>query len=361
MPALGVHDPLALVGVSDAEILAKRDALAEQDIPLQPSETIRCSVAELFRLRQIIDTWDMNGASVLPFETVEGAVYYFDKGFFESLYTSIVVLKNSRYARLYNYAKTLLDINAGGGFATQRDMQDKRWPQWDSNIYFAAGATFTFAQWSAARKHADIAISGTYNETAATANGALVTVVADQPVYRASYWEFDVTGNSGELYVGLINSVKAVSGSYALGSDAESIGVRVDGAVVKDAIEGGVVTPLTDMDAASGVAPVPTPPDYNAFVQNRVALRYDPHTGKLEVAVQEDAVPFGNEWQVVATGLNVRLGGVGQIFPAVSIKSGNAIKLVSRTVDLGNYGTGDTCANVLLNMARGLFVLDESA
>lgn len=357
------YDPLAQVLVSDERIRARQREINEYPIYLgdygDPIYGIEANSGYLSELKTIVDAWATLGLSTYAVNDLAGNVYHLNESDLFNFWETLVQLKARRAARLLTYASTLIAQNAATSDVTERDVHDSSWPVWDSNVIFPDGTVFDYAELDSANKHADITISGTYSTVASVASGTnWRTVRANQPIYRSSYWEFDITGNSGDLYIGLINDTPDLSADYKLGEDAHSVGVLITDEVIKEALYNNVVSGLTDYDCATATASRPSYPGIQD-VADRVALRYDPYSGLLEVCWGRDQ----DDYQTVKSLCHTDIATTGYIYPALSIKSStNAITghFGAAGNDLDNYDAPYAPWNFIANFGKGLFVVDES-
>lgn len=379
MPALGMHDPLALYLVSNDQIIAKCNELSELPVSLTDTIQLLATTDEISRLKAVIDTWDIIGSETQPYRFLDGTTQYGTKEEFTQMWQVIVQLKARRYSRLYTYADALITQNNATHDVTERDIYDTSWPSFDSNIFFNVGSAFAPAKMDPLKSHADIALSssgGSANNIVDNPGPppgapAYRTVLTDMPIYRPSYWEIEVTGNIGDIYIGICNTTPNLAAAYRLGDDANSVGVRINDETIKDALHNGAVIPLTDYDATKNNTDRDTQTGVSGHTdtQHIIGLRYDPFIGQLAVCWGRE-----NDWQVVGTGYNSPSKVGSQPYAAITIYEVAGVVVQARMQatqagsaftpdtgsDLQNYGNGYFPPNLALNYAKGLFTVNEN-
>lgn len=355
------HDPLALELVDNAQIIARQKEIAEYPIYRgdvdDPIFAFPASAAYLGELKSVIDAWDTVGMATYAVSDLAGTVYYLEKNDAQIFWETLIQLKARRAARLLVYASELIAQNNATSDVTERDIHPTSWPSLDSNVEFPSGSTFVWAEIDPANKHADITISGASNSAISVASGSgWRTARLNQPVYRPAYWEFNVDGNAGDLYIGLMNDTPDLSANYKLGEDEHSVGVLITAETIKEALYNASVAGLTDYDCTVAGA---SRGNATTDIEHIVGLRYDPYIGLLEVCWGRDHT----EYQTVKTGCHTAIEATGRIYPAISIyDSANVIEghFGEGSTPNENYGEGYVTFNWLINIANGLFIADES-
>ena len=350
---LPTYDPLAGVLVTtDAEIDAAITAAYNLPVSLEALVDglwVDINESSISNMRHTLYAWSGVGQNVMPYTWYSGVVTYTDYRGFLLLLRLITTVRGKRITYLEEQRSIFLAQHAYTADVTQRDIYWKSLLGLGSNLDMDIPAVYTkaYAEMSAEFSHTDITIAGTDNTTVSVASGTQWrTALSDTPIFRDSYWEVDVTGNVGTIYVGLCNSMQLTDVRVGYGNNGGGAGLDV-GFSVK--VENEVVTRTVQNDSESVIS-------VDCSTTHTVCFKYTGAT--LSVS------PDGVTW--TQTNINVFLshGWYGDLYPAITLYSSTnaaTLKFGNTNTTLSYYNSNTASTNEANNIAKGVYALSSDA